>query len=402
MTAFKTLDDIAVAGKRVLVRVDFNVPMKDGRITDATRIERTAPTLTQLADHGARVIVLSHLGRPKGRVMKDLSLGPLAEVLGQALGGRAVSFAADCVGAEAERVVAAMADGDTALLENLRFHAQEEENDRAFAERLAALGDLYVNDAFSCAHRAHASTEALARLLPAAAGRLMQAELDALESALEAPRHPVAAVVGGAKVSTKLDVLGNLVRKMDTLIVGGGMANTFLHAMGVGVGASLCERDMAGAATDILGRAGEAGCEVVLPTDAVVARSLEAGIDSRVVGIDAVPADAMILDLGPATTDDLIQRLGRCRSLMWNGPLGAFEVAPFDAATNAVARAAAVRTRDGGMLSVAGGGDTVAALVHAGVVEDFSYVSAAGGAFLEWLEGKELPGVAALRVRAEN
>ena len=401
MSAFKTLDDLAVAGKRVLVRVDFNVPMKDGRVADATRIERTASTLTQLAEQGARVIVLSHLGRPKGRVVRELSLGPLTEALGQALGGRAVSFAADCVGAEAERVVAALGDGDVALLENLRFHAQEEENDRAFAERLAALGDLYVNDAFSCAHRAHASTEALARLLPAAAGRLMQAELDALGGALEAPRHPVAAVVGGAKVSTKLDVLGNLVRKMDTLIVGGGMANTFLHAMGVGVGASLCERDMAGAATDILARAAEAGCEVVLPTDAVVAGSLEVGIDSRVVGIDAVPADAMILDLGPASTDDLIQRLAQIRTLMWNGPLGAFEVTPFDAATNAVAQAAARRTRDGGMLSVAGGGDTVAALVHAGVMDDFSYVSTAGGAFLEWLEGKELPGVAALRAEAE-
>ena len=401
MTGFKTLDDLAVAGKRVLVRVDFNVPMKDGRVADATRIERAAPTLTQLADHGARIVVLSHLGRPNGRVVADLSLEPLAEVLGETLGGRAVAFAADCVGAEAERVVAAMDDGDVALLENLRFHPQEEQNDRVFAERLAALGDFYVNDAFSCAHRAHASTETLAHLLPAAAGRLMQAELNALEGVLEAPHHPVAAVVGGAKVSTKIDVLGNLVGKMDTLIVGGGMANTFLHAMGVGVGASLCERDMAGAATDILGRAAQAGCEVVLPTDAVVAASLEPGIDNRVVGIDAVPADAMILDLGPASTDDLIQRLGRCRTLMWNGPLGAFEVAPFDAATNAVARAAAERTRDGGMLSVAGGGDTVAALVHAGVMDDFSYVSTAGGAFLEWLEGKDLPGVAALRAQAE-
>jgi phosphoglycerate kinase len=287
------------------------------------------------------------------------------------------------------------------LLENLRFHAGEEGNDQAFAERLAALGDFYVNDAFSCAHRAHASTEALAHLLPAAAGRLMQAELSALEGALEAPRHPVAAVVGGAKVSTKLDVLGNLVRKMDILVVGGGMANTFLHAKGIAIGASLSERDMAGAANDILASADEAGCEVVLPTDAVVARSLEVGIDSRVVGIDAVLAEDMILDLGPASIDDIIQRLGGCRSLMWNGPLGAFEVAPFDAATNAVAQAAAGRTRDGDMLSVAGGGDTVAALIHAGVVDDFSYVSTAGGAFLEWLEGKDLPGVSALRDRAE-
>ncbi|MDP6786845.1 MAG: phosphoglycerate kinase [Rhodospirillales bacterium] len=396
MTAFKTLDDLAVAGKRVLVRVDFNVPMKDGRITDATRIERTVPTLTQLADRRARVVVLSHLGRPKGRVVNEVSLGPLAEALGVALGGRAVSFAADCVGSEAERVVAALGDGDVVLLENLRFHAGEEENDRAFAQRLAALGDFYVNDAFSCAHRAHASTEALAHLLPGAAGRLMQAELEALENTLEAPHHPLAAVVGGAKVSTKLDVLGNLVQKTDILIVGGGMANTFLHAKGVAIGASLCEHDMAGAANDILARAAAAGCEVVLPTDAVVARSLEAGIDNRVVGIGAVPADAMILDLGPASIDGIIQRLGRCRSLVWNGPLGAFEVAPFDAATNAVARAAAGLTRDGVTLSVAGGGDTVAALVHAGVADDFSYVSTAGGAFLEWLEGKDLPGVAAL------
>jgi phosphoglycerate kinase len=401
MTAFKTLDDLAVAGKRVLVRVDFNVPMKDGRVADATRIERTVPTLSRLTDQGARVIAISHLGRPKGRVVDELSLRPLTEALGVALGGRAVSFAADCVGAEAERVVSAMGDGDVVLLENLRFHAGEEGNDHAFAERLAALGDFYVNDAFSCAHRAHASTEALAHLLPAAAGRLMQAELSALEGALEAPRHPVAAVIGGAKVSTKLDVLGNLVRKMDILVVGGGMANTFLHAKGIAIGASLSERDMAGAANDILASAAEAGCEVVLPTDAVVARSLEAGIDNRVVGIDAVLAEDMILDLGPASIDDIIQRLGGCRSLMWNGPLGAFEVAPFDAATNAVARAAAGQTRDGGMLSVAGGGDTVAALIHAGVVDDFSYVSTAGGAFLEWLEGKNLPGVSALRDRAK-
>ena len=401
MTAFKTLDDLAVAGKRVLVRVDFNVPMKDGRVADATRIERTVPTLSRLTDQGARVIAISHLGRPKGRVVDELSLRPLTEALGVALGGRAVSFAADCVGAEAEHVVAAMGDGDVVLLENLRFHAGEEGNDQAFVERLAALGDFYVNDAFSCAHRAHASTEALAHLLPAAAGRLMQAELSALEGALEAPRHPVAAVVGGAKVSTKLDVLGNLVRKMDILVVGGGMANTFLHAKGIAIGASLSERDMAGAANDILASADEAGCEVVLPTDAVVARSLEVGIDSRVVGIDAVLAEDMILDLGPASIDDIIQRLGGCRSLMWNGPLGAFEVAPFDAATNAVAQAAAGRTRDGDMLSVAGGGDTVAALIHAGVVDDFSYVSTAGGAFLEWLEGKDLPGVSALRDRAE-
>jgi phosphoglycerate kinase len=376
--------------------------MKDGRVADATRIERTVPTLSRLTDQGARVIAISHLGRPKGRVVDELSLRPLTEALGVALGGRAVSFAADCVGAEAEHVVAAMGDGDVVLLENLRFHAGEEGNDQAFAERLAALGDFYVNDAFSCAHRAHASTEALAHLLPAAAGRLMQAELSALEGALEAPRHPVAAVVGGAKVSTKLDVLGNLVRKVDMLIVGGGMANTFLHAKGVAVGASLCERDMASAAGEIMRAAADGGCEIVLPGDALVAPALEEGVASRVVAIDAVPAEAMILDLGPASIDDLVQRLGRVRTLVWNGPLGAFEVAPFDAATNAVARAAAGRTRDAGMLSVAGGGDTVAALAHAGVVDDFSYVSTAGGAFLEWLEGKDLPGVAALRAREEG
>jgi phosphoglycerate kinase len=413
MARFKTLDDLDVAGRRVLLRADLNVPMRDGRVTDTTRIDRLVPTIEELAGKGARIVLLSHFGRPKGKHVQDLSLAPLVAPLSQALGGRPVAFAADCVGpAAAEAVaglcvgpaaaeaVAGLGDGQVALLENLRFHAGEEANDPGFAAELAELGEVYVNDAFSAAHRAHASAEALARLLPAAAGRLMQGELEHLSDALETPVRPVVAIVGGAKISTKLDLLGNLVRRVDMLVIGGGMANTFLNAMSVAVGASLCEHDMAETARAIVEEAKTAGCDVVLPTDAVVAAELKAGAQSRTVPIEEVPGDQMILDVGPATAAHLARRLGDCRTLVWNGPLGCFELSPFDAGTNAVAQAAAELTRAGRLLSVAGGGDTVAALAHAGVADDFSYVSTAGGAFLEWLEGKTLPGVAALEAAA--
>ena len=396
MPAFKTLDDLDLAGKTVLLRVDFNVPMAGGKVTDLTRIERAAPTVRELTAAGARVLLLSHFGRPKGKVVPEMSLAPLAPVVGAVLGGTSVAFAADCVGPDAAAALAELPEGGVLLLENLRFHGGEEANEAAFADGLAALGDLYVNDAFSAAHRAHASTEGLARRLPAAAGRLMQAELEHLAAALEQPKRPLAAVVGGAKISTKLDLLGNLVAKVDMLVIGGGMANTFLNAVGVEVGRSLCEHEMAETAREILAKAKAAGCDVVLPTDAVVAGDLAAGVKTEVVSVKAVPAGQMILDLGPATAEHLGRRLGDCASLVWNGPLGCFEVPPFDAATNLVARAAAERTKAGRLLSVAGGGDTVAALAHAGALADFSYVSTAGGAFLEWLEGKTLPGVKAL------
>ncbi len=398
MAAFRTLDDLDPAGRRVLVRVDFNVPMKDGRVTDATRIERALPTIRALGERGARVILLSHFGRPKGECRPELSLQPVAAALEAALGAP-VAFAADCIGATAEAAVAELSEGGVLLLENLRFHAGEEANDAAFAAALAALGDLYVDDAFSAAHRAHASVEALARRLPSAAGRLMQAELEHLARALENPQRPLAALVGGAKISTKLQLLGNLVERADLLIIGGGMANTFLAAAGVDVGRSLCEHDMADTAREIMAKAQAQGCDIVLPTDALVAATLEAGIAAETVSVKAVPAGQMILDVGPATAEHLARRLEDCRSLIWNGPLGCFEVPPFDQSTNAVARAAARLTGEGRLLSVAGGGDTVAALAHAGVVEDFTYVSTAGGAFLEWLEGRTLPGVAALEAQ---
>ncbi len=397
MAEFRTLDDLDVRGRTVLVRVDFNVPVKDGRVTDASRIERAARTLRELAGNGAKVVLLSHFGRPKGQVVPEMSLKPALEPLRAALGGAEAAFAEDCVGAAAEDAVAGLAPGQVLLLENLRFHAGEEKDDPAFADALAKLGDLYVNDAFSAAHRAHASVSGLARRLPAAAGRLMQEELEHLEKALENPARPLMAVVGGAKVSTKLDLLTNLVAKVDVLAIGGGMANTFLYAVGREVGASLCEKDMAETARDILKRAQAGGCDIVLPTDVVVADRLAEGAAGETVSVKAVPGDRMILDLGPDSAEHLARRLGDCRSLVWNGPLGAFETPPFDAATNRVARAAAELTDAGGLLSVAGGGDTVAALSHAGVLDRFSYVSAAGGAFLEWLEGRELPGVAALR-----
>jgi len=396
---FKTIDDFDVKGKRVLVRADLNVPMKDGQVSDLTRLERTAPTIRELAKKGAKVVVLAHFGRPKGKPVPDMSLKPVADALGKVM-GRPVPFATDCVGAPAAATVAGLKDGEVAVLENLRFHGAEEKNDSAFAGQLAELGDLYVNDAFSCAHRAHASTEAIARLLPAAAGRLMQAELEALGRALEAPKRPLAALVGGAKVSTKMEVLGHLAAMVDVLIIGGGMANTFLFAAGVDVGKSLCEKDMAIQARAIREAAAKRGCQVVLPADAVVAREFKEGAAARAVALDAVPADSMILDVGPKSIADLAKTLADCRTLVWNGPLGAFEIPPFDAGTNAIAREAAKLTKAGKLLSVAGGGDTVAALAHAGVVEDFSYVSTAGGAFLEWLEGKDLPGVAILKARA--
>jgi len=393
---FKTLDDIDFAGRRVILRGDLNVPMRDGRVTDATRLDRLAPTIEELAGGGARVVVVSHFGRPKGKVVPEMSLRPVAEALSKSLGGRAVGFAPDCVGPEAEAAVAALPENGVILLENLRFHPGEEANDPDFAKQLAALGDVYVNDAFSAAHRAHASTEAIARLLPAAAGRNMEAELKALSGALDNPQRPLAAIVGGAKVSSKLDVLGHLVAKVDRLIIGGGLANTFLFAQGVAVGASLCEHDLADTARGILADAEKRGCEVLLPVDGVVAEKFEAGAPSETVAIDAVPEDRMILDFGPKSIAALEASLADCRTLVWNGPLGAFEVPPFDAATVAVARKAAALTGAGQLTTVAGGGDTVAALAHAGVVDDFSYVATAGGAFLEWLEGKDLPGVAAL------
>ena len=396
MTAFRSLDDIEVAGKRVLVRVDLNVPMREGAVGDATRIDRVAPTLSELAARGARVIVASHFGRPKGKPVAAMSLSPLAEPLSQALGGLPVRFVPDCIGDGTEAAVAALAPGDVALLENLRFHPGEEANDPAFADALARLADLYVNDAFSAAHRAHASTTAVAARLPSAAGRLMQAELEALGKALRSPERPVVAVVGGAKVSTKLAILANLIRRVDRLVIGGAMANTFLHAQGVAVGASLHEPDLAADARRIMGEAEGAGCEIVLPTDVAVTQEFREGAEDTVTFVGDVPANGMILDLGPETCARIEAVLAEARTLVWNGPLGAFEIAPFDRATTTCARAAARLTGAGRLLSVAGGGDTVAALQGAGVLGAFSYVSTAGGAFLEWLEGRTLPGVAAL------
>ena len=397
MTAFRTLDDAEVKGRRVLVRVDLNVPMENGKVSDATRLERIAPTITELADKGGRVILLAHFGRPKGRDAKD-SLKSVADELGRVL-GRKVGFADDCVGPAAEQAVASMRDRDILCLENTRFHREEEKNEPGFVNALAALGDLYVNDAFSAAHRAHASTEGLARALPAYAGRTMQAELEALSRALENPQRPVAAVVGGAKVSTKLDLLGNLLDKVDMLIIGGAMANTFLAAQGHAVGRSLVEPDLVGTAREIIAKAKDKGRELVLPVDAVVAEKFAAHAPSKVVDVGAVGAEDMILDIGPRSVAHVCSVLARARTLVWNGPFGAFEMPPFDNGTVAVAEAAAELTQAGRLISVAGGGDTVAALNGAGVAERFTYISTAGGAFLEWLEGKPLPGVEALRAR---
>lgn len=396
MADYRTLDGADVAGKRVLLRLDLNVPMKDGAVTDATRIERAAPTVAELAGKGAKVVVVSHYGRPKGKPNVEMSLQPIVEPLAKAV-GRPVAFAPDCIGAAAEGAVAGLSDGDVVLLENLRFHDGEEANDPDFVAGLVKLADLYVNDAFSAAHRAHGSIDGVARKLPAYAGRLMEAELTALTRALERPERPVAAVVGGAKVSTKLDLLGNLVGRVDVLAIGGGMANTFLHAGGVEIGKSLAERDLAETVKQIQAKADAAGCDILLAVDAVVADTLAAGVETRTVDILDVPEDKMILDVGPKTVAAIAKRLEGCKTLVWNGPVGAFETEPFDAGTNALAKAAADLTDRGQILSVAGGGDTVAALAHAGVIDRFSYVSTAGGAFLEWLEGKDLPGVAVLK-----
>ncbi len=397
MGAFRTLDDLDVDGKTVLVRVDFNVPLQDGRVGDATRIARSVPTIEELARRGARVVLISHLGRPQGARVPELSLAPLVGPLSERLPGRRVVFGADCIGPEAETLLAGLEPGQVALLENLRFHGGEAANDGDFAAALARLGDLYVDDAFAMAHRAHASVDALARLLPAAAGRLMQAELDSLSAALERPRHPVAALIGGAKVSTKLALLGNLVAKVDALVIGGAMANTFLHALGTEVGASLCEPDLAASARALLDRAQATGCEVVLPVDARVAAELAPNAPTETMPIAQVAPDRRILDIGPETAQAICAQLAACRTLVWNGPLGCFEVPPFDAGTNRVAAEAAALTRAGQLFSVAGGGETLAALAHAGVAQDFSYLSTAGGAFLAWLEGRTLPGVTALQ-----
>jgi phosphoglycerate kinase len=396
MPRFHTLDDLDVADKRVLLRADLNVPVKDGKVTDATRIERLAPTIEALIAKGAKIVVMSHFGRPKGPDTEN-SLRMLVAPLSRAIGGRTVHFATDCIGPEAKKVVDALKPGEVALLENLRFHPEEEKNDPGFAKSLAELGDVYVDDAFSAAHRAHASIAALTHLLPNAAGRLMQAELDALGAALEHPEHPVMALIGGSKVSTKLDLLKFIIGKVDRLAIGGAMANTFLFAQGRPVGRSLCEKEMADTARDILAAAEKQGCTVILPDDAVTAEELKPGVMTRTVGINAVPQNAMILDIGPDSVARISAALAECKTLVWNGPVGAFEVKPFDRATVALAKKVAELTQAKKLLSVAGGGDTVAALAAAGVEDKLTYVSTAGGAFLEWLEGRELPGVAALR-----
>jgi len=391
----KTTDGIDVSGKRVLYRADLNVPAKDGVVTDATRLERVLPGLQALAARGAKVIVLSHFGRPKAGPDKENSLGPVAAALGGLL-RRHVSLAGDCIGQHAHSIVDAMKPGDICLMENTRFHKGEEQNDPAFTAALAELGDIFVNDAFSAAHRAHASTEGLTHHLPSYAGPLMMEEINALKAALEVPQRPTAAVVGGAKVSSKIPILKNLVAKVDKLIIGGGMANTFLQAQGLDVGKSLSEPDFHSTAREIMAAAEARGCDVLLPTDAVIAREFKAGAASEVVNVANVPADAMILDIGPASVANMTAHIRQCRTLLWNGPMGAFEISPFGEGTFTLARETAMLTKAGSLLSIAGGGDTVAALNAAGVTGDFSYVSTAGGAFLEWLEGNELPGVAAL------
>jgi phosphoglycerate kinase len=395
MRDFRTLDDLDVAGKRVLVRVDFNVPMKGGKVTDATRIERALPTIEGLSRKGAKVILLSHLGRPDGAANPEFSLRLVAEKLGEILKGP-VAFSSDCIGEPAKRAVSQMAPGDVAMLENTRFHAGEEKNDPAFVKALAENGDLYVNDAFSAAHRAHASTEGLAHLLPSAAGRSMERELDYLAAALLNPERPLVAIVGGAKVSTKIELLTNLISKADYLVVGGGMANTFLAAQGINVGKSLCEPKFADTAREIMSKAEQRGCRIVLPIDAAVAREFKENAPHETVSVGAVKADQMILDIGPGSVDAVAECLEGAKTLVWNGPVGAFETRPFDTGTVELARFAAKLCKQNKLVAVAGGGDTVAALNAAGVADDFTYVSTAGGAFLEWLEGKTLPGVAAL------
>jgi phosphoglycerate kinase len=392
---WKTLDDVGLAGKVVLTRVDINVPMEAGRVTDMTRIDKIKPTVEDIIARGGQVVLLAHFDRPKGKVVPAMSLDHIAGAVEASL-GRKVIFATDCIGAPAAEAIAKARPGEVVLLENTRFHAGEEKNDPDLVAAMAKLGDIFVNDAFSAAHRAHASTTGLAHALPAAAGRLMEAELRALEAALGTPERPVVAIVGGAKVSTKLDLLGNLVTKVDHLVIGGGMANTFLVAQGIEVGKSLAERDMAPTALEILAKAKTAGCTIHLPVDVVVAREFKAGAASDVVAVTDCPANAMILDAGPMSVAAIVKVFEASKTLIWNGPLGAFEITPFDAATNAAAKSAAMLTREGALVSVAGGGDTVSALNQAGAAGDFTFISTAGGAFLEWMEGKELPGVAAL------
>ncbi len=395
---FNTLDTADVKGKRVLLRVDLNVPMENGKVSDTTRIERVLPTIGEIAKKGGKVILLAHFGRPKGGPDQANSLRPVAAAVAE-LYGKPVGFAADCIGPVAEAAVAAMKDGDVLMLENTRFHKQEEKNDAAFVEALAKLGDIYVNDAFSAAHRAHASTEGVAHKMPAYAGRAMQAELEALTLALGNPSRPVAAIVGGAKVSSKLNLLGNLVKKVDVLIIGGGMANTFLFAEGKSVGKSLCEKDLADTARAIVKGAEEAKCRILLPVDANAAKEFKAHAPARFVDVDHIADDEMILDIGPKSILAVEEALNACNTLVWNGPFGAFEMHPFDAGTMQAAKTAAALTSAGKLKSVAGGGDTVSALNQAGVGEKFTYVSTAGGAFLEWMEGKVLPGVEALRAK---
>ena len=393
---FRTLDDVDVKGKRVLLRVDLNVPMESGRVTDTTRLERVGPTITEISSKCGKVILLAHFGRPKGRDPKE-SLKPVAAALSAVI-KKPVLFADDCVGDVADKAIAAMKDGDILCLENTRFHKEEEKNDPAFVAELAKLGDVWVNDAFSAAHRAHASTEGLGHKLPAYAGRTMQAELDALSRALEAPTKPVIAIVGGAKVSSKIELLENLVSKVDALVIGGGMANTFLHAQGVPIGKSLAEKDLATTALRIVEKADAANCAIILPVDAVVAGQFAANAPSHAYGLDAIPPDGMILDVGPLSIERIRSAIDDAATLVWNGPLGAFEITPFDRGTVVAAKHAAERTKAKKLISVAGGGDTVAALNQAGVAGDFSYVSTAGGAFLEWMEGKPLPGVEVLKM----
>ena len=397
MTSFRTLDQADVNGKRVLVRVDLNVPMDNGKVTDATRIERAVPTITEIADKGGKVILLSHFGRPKGRDPKE-SLKPVAEAVARVI-KRPVAFADDCIGPAAGAAVAAMKPGDILCLENTRFHKEEEKNDPAFVDALAKLGDIWVADAFSAAHRAHASTEGLGHKLPAYAGRSMQAELEALSKALEAPARPVAAIVGGAKISTKLDLLGNLLNKVEVLIIGGAMANTFLAAQGKAVGKSLAENDLLDTARDILAKARQMNKEIVLPVDVVVAEKFEANAPSRTVDVNHIGAADMALDIGPKSIANVAAILGRIKTLVWNGPFGAFEMKPFDTGTVTVAKAAADLAQAGKLVSIAGGGDTVAAMNAAGVADRLTYISTAGGAFLEWMEGKPLPGVDVLKIK---
>ena len=394
MANFNTIKDLDAAGKVVFVRADLNVPFKDGKVTDTTRIDRFVPTVKALTDKGAKVVIASHFGRPKGQVVPEMSLGQIVADVEKALGQKVV-FVDDCIGDKVEAAIKAMKNGDVIMLENLRFYAEEEKNDADFAAKLAKDVDIYVNDAFSCAHRAHASTEGMAKLKPNAAGLLMQAELEALDAALGNPVRPVAAIVGGAKVSTKLDLLGNLVAKVDKLVIGGGMANTFLYAKGVDVGNSLCEKEMADTAREIMKKAEAAKCEIILPVDVVVAKEFAENAENKTVDVNAVPADMMILDIGPKSVEEINKKLAECKTVIWNGPVGAFEIKPFNKATFAIAEAVADLTAKG-LKSIGGGGDTVSALKKAGVAAKLSYLSAAGGAFLEWMEGKILPGVKVL------